>query len=272
MGLQNKQQLAIVAGQGKFPVMLAREAQRQGVEIFVIALKGYTPGEIEEFSDDIAWFELGEISEMLKATRESGIRNVALAGRVPHDAIIHYKGFDSFSRGLLSLLGDKKANSILKMITSVLAKNGMKVVDSSKYLKKYIPGKGLITPRRPLSPEEQKEIKFGTPLAKNIASMDIGMTIVVKNKIVVAVEGIEGTDKTIQRGADLAGEGIVVIKMARPNQDPRWDLPVVGMRTIKMLRDVKGSALAITANKTLFFDLPGAVRLAEESNIGIIAL
>ena len=272
MDNQSKERLIVVAGQGKFPIMIAREAKRQGLDILVIALKGYTPDELSQEVSDIHWFELGQISEMLKTVKNSGIKEVALAGRVPHDAILHYKGFDSFSKGLISLLVDKKANSILKMIASVLAKNGLRVVDTSRFLKSYIPGKGLLTSRRAITPEEEKEIKFGLPIVRKIADMDIGLMIVVKNQIVVAIEGMEGTDRAIQRGAELAGEGIVIIKVARSNQDPRWDLPVVGLRTIKLMHEVKASALAISAQKTLFFDIDEAIRLAEESDIGIIAL
>ncbi|MCD6386251.1 UDP-2,3-diacylglucosamine diphosphatase LpxI [Candidatus Sumerlaeota bacterium] len=268
----NKEHLGIIAGQGKFPVMLAREAAQQGVEVFVIAIKDYTSPVISDYASEVHWFELGEIAGMLDTLKKSGIREVALAGRVPHDALLHYSKFDKFSRALLSVLVDKKANSILKMVSSVLAKNGITVIDSLRYLNRYIPKKGLLTQGRPLTDEEKKEINFGLPIARKIAELDIGLTIVVKNQIVVAVEAIEGTDETIKRGAELGGAGVVVIKVARPHQDPRWDLPVVGLRTIQVMQSVNAGCLAISANKTLFFDQEKAITLAEKSNIAIIAV
>jgi DUF1009 family protein len=264
--------LGIVAGQGKFPLMIAREAKKQGIQVFVIGIEGYSPREIVDTADEIQWYELGQVSHMLNALKENNIKQVALAGRVPHDALLHYKRFDKFSLGLLSLLGDKKANSILKMVSAVLSKNGIRVVDCSTLLGQYTPGKGLLTPNRRLLPDEEQEIKFGLPLAKKIADMDIGLTIVVKNQIVVAVEAMDGTDKTIERGAELAGEGVIVIKVARPKQDPRWDLPVIGLKTIRVMSEVKAAAIAITANKTLFFDQDEAIPLAERSNIAITAI
>ncbi len=264
--------LGIIAGQGQFPIMLAREAARQGQKIVVIAIKGYTSDDMGNHANEIYWFELGEIARMLNKLKESNIKDVALAGRIPHDVLIHYAGFDKLGKGFLAHLIDKKANSVLKMASMVLAKNGISVVDSAKYMKQFIPSKGLLTPARPLTESEEKEIKFGLPIARRVADLDIGLTIVVKNQIVVAVEAMEGTDLTIQRGAELAGDGIVVIKVARPKQDPRWDLPVVGLNTIKIMHKVNAAALAISADKTLFFDLDEAVKFAQESNIAVSAL
>lgn len=267
-----KEPLGIIAGQGQFPLVLAREAGSRDVEIFAIAINGLTSKKIADFASEVYWFELGEIARILHLLKERGIRQVALAGRVPHSMLLHYPAFDRFSTRVLSLLKDKKANSVLNMISTVLAKNGITIIDSLRYLKKYVPQKGLLTRRRALTPAEEKEIKFGLPLAQQIAALDIGLTIVVKNQIVVAVESIEGTDMTIRRGAEFGGAGVVVIKMARPKQDPRWDLPVVGLETVRVMSEVKASALAISANKTLFFDREEAIHLAEKSNIAILAL
>lgn len=269
---QNKEYLGIIAGQGKYPVMLAREATQEGVDVFVIAIRDYTSPQISEYASEVHWFELGNVSGMLDTLKKSGVRKVALAGRVPHDTLLHYSKFDKFSRAILSVVMDKKANSILKVVSNVLAKNGITVVDSLRYLNKYIPRKGLLTKGRPLTETEEKEIKFGLPIARKVAELDIGLSIVVKNQIVVAVEGIEGTDETIKRGGQLGGAGVVVIKVARPRQDPRWDLPVVGLRTIQVMKSVKASCLAISANKTLFFDQEKAISLAEESNIAIVSV
>lgn len=266
------QRLGIIAGQGQFPLVLAREAGRLGVEIIAVAINGLTAKNIGEYAQQVHWFELGEISRVLQFLKDNQIREVALAGRVPHSMLLHYPGFDKFSTRILSLLTDKKANSVLSMVSTVLERNGITVVDTSRYLKSYIPQKGLLTPNRPLTAEEEKEVKFGLPLAQQIAALDIGLTIVVKNQIVVAVESIEGTDQTIRRAAEYGGKNVVVIKVARPKQDPRWDLPVIGLNTIKTMAEVKAAALAISANKTLFFDRQEAVSLAEQANIAIVAI
>ena len=145
-------------------------------------------------------------------------------------------------------------------------------MDSAAFLRDALPRPGLITKNRPLSRSEDKDVYFAYPLAKQIAALDIGQTLIVKNQIIVAVEGIEGTDECIRRSVQYAGEGIVMVKVSRPEQDFRFDLPVIGLETIRVLKEAKASALAISAGECLFFDQPEAIQLAEDSGISIIAI
>ncbi|MBI3737403.1 LpxI family protein, partial [Candidatus Sumerlaeota bacterium] len=165
-----------------------------------------------------------------------------------------------------------KANSILNVVTAELESENIHVLDSTLFLRSCLPGKELLTKACPPSEETQADIDFGYELAKQVAGLDIGQTVVVKSQSVVAVEAMEGTDAAIERAADIAGEGIVVVKVSKPQQDRRFDVPVLGLTTIEKLVKVRAAALAFSGGETLFFDEKEAVALAEANKITIIGV
>jgi DUF1009 family protein len=264
--------VGLIAGGGKFPVYFAEGARRQNVRVCAFALKGLTSPMLEERVDKIYWLELNDLANLVTMLRENNVRHIAMAGRVPHSVLLEEGKFDAKAKLLLSLLPSKTPMAILGLIVEELKRQGIAVMDSSYFLQDYLPQKGLLTPARQLTEREEKDIEFGMPVARGLSAWDVGQTIVVKNGIVVAVEALEGTNETIRRGGLVAGDGAVVIKASRPKKEFRFDIPVVGLQTIKAMNEVKSSALAVSAGETLFFDQDQAIELAQKSGIAIIAV
>ncbi len=264
--------LGLIAGEGQFPFLVAKAARSQKIPIVAFAIKGVTPPALEQYAEKTFWLELGQFDTMVGLFHEHQLSHAVMAGRVPHAALFQNIQFDERSKRILMALQDKKANSILGVITAELEREKIQVLDSSLFLKPCMPAAGLLTPERQLTAEEEKDVRFGFPIARDVARLDIGQTIVVKNQIVVAVEGIEGTDKAIERGGELGGLGTVVIKVSKPQQDFRFDIPTVGLRTIKYMEKAGASALAISAGETLLFDRDESLALAKRANIAIVAI
>ncbi|MDP6685586.1 MAG: UDP-2,3-diacylglucosamine diphosphatase LpxI, partial [Candidatus Omnitrophota bacterium] len=172
---------------------------------------------------------------------------------------------------LLGGVRDKKTDSLIGAVAEKLEKSGVKLLDSTTFLSDLLPDKGTLT-KTPLDRKVLEDIEFGREIAKSIAGLDIGQSVVVKDKVVLAVESIEGTDEAVKRGAHYGKEGIVVIKVSKPNQDMRFDVPIIGPETIKLLKGLKATAIAIEAKKTLIIDKEETLKLANESGIGVIAI
>lgn len=265
--------LGIVAGGGNFPLLVARAAARNNVKVFVFGVEGLTSEHITRLAEQTYWMNIGAIEKLIDHFREHGIHHAILAGRIPHSVIIkNIMHFDGMARKLIGNLINKKASTVLERVIQTFEEYGITVLDSSMFIKDCIPQPGLLTPGRPLTDREKKDIEFGYPLAQEIARLDIGQTIVVRDQVVIAVEGMDGTDATIRRGGQLIGPGTVVVKSSRPEQDLRYDIPTIGIDTIHVLIESGATALAITGGKSLFFDREEAIALAEQHNIALVAL
>jgi len=264
--------LGLLAGEGRFPFLIAQAAGELEIPVTVYAMKGITSGDLAQHVDAIRWLELGQFSEFIDQVHADGIEHVIMAGRVPHNSIWRYRGFDRRSLRLLGKMVTRKADSILGTVVEELESERIHVLDSSLFLRKCMPGKGLMTPRRPLTESEEKDIEFGYPIARQIAGLDIGQTIVVKDLAVVAVESLEGTDETILRAGRIADGNIVVIKVCKPHQDSRFDIPIVGPGTIRSIHKAGGGVLAFMSNEILFFDQEESLALAAEFNICVTAV
>lgn len=264
--------IGILAGQGQFPLLIGRAARSAGVEVVTIAFNGFASPEVTETSDKVEWVELGQVGRVLELLHAHGIKAVAMAGRIPHSSIFQYRHFDARALKMLTRAVTRRADSLLGVVTQELEGEGIQVLDSSLYLKSLMPPPGLITRNRPLDEREMADVEFAYPIAKVIAGQDIGQTIVVKEQVVVAVEGLEGTDECIRRAGKLAGPGCVVMKVSKPRQDFRFDIPVIGRGTVEALVEAACSALAVNARECLIFDRDEVVRDAEAANIGIIAV
>ncbi len=263
--------LAIIAGGGDFPKLIAQAAKGQGMRVTVIAVRGFADEALASLADACEWVELGQVDQALHLMKKHGATHVILAGRVPHTSIFQYRHFDWRAIKLLARAANKKADSLLGILSQELENEGFVVLDSSLLLKSLMPAPGLLTPHRPLSDDELADVEFGFPIAKVVAGQDIGQTIVVKDKMVVAVEAAEGTDECILRAGSLAGPGCVVIKVSKPQQDLRFDIPVIGRQTIETMRQAGAKALAISARECLVFDRDEVVNKAEEYGIAIVA-
>ncbi len=264
--------IGLIAGEGEFPITLAQAAKGEGVEVITFGIHGYAHERIREFSDRLHMLKLTELSRLIDLSREEGVRHIVMAGRVPHGLLLLRQiSLDPKLLRLIAQLPNKKADSVLKIAVEELEREGFTVLNSTLFLRSLMPEPGILTPR--VLPDEEiiRDVDFGYPLAKQLGALDIGQTVAVKNQVVVAVEGLEGTDKLIERSYHLAGEGVVFVKVAKPRQDMRFDVPVVGLTTFKHLVKARAAALCVTANRSLFFDRAESIALAERHGICIMA-
>jgi len=265
--LQSKEKvekLGLIAGSGPLPLLSAREAKK-GAGIAAVALSGHTSPELEGLVDTICWVKLGELERAIMFLLSEGVRQAVMTGKIPQSVLLNRNGFTKEAASLLAGLGSKQTESVLRAVAEELKKRGIELVDGRKYLSTALAKKGVLTPRRPTK-GELRDIEFGRMIVKDIGRLDIGQAIVVKEGIVLAVEAIEGTDETIKRGASLGGE------MSKPQQDMRFDIPVVGEKTLRLLQEVKAAVLAIEAEKTVIMDKEQSLKIAAEAGICIIAI
>lgn len=264
--------IGLIAGEGNFPITLAQAAHSEGVEIVVFGIHGFATEAIGRYASQVYMLKLTEVSRLIDLSHQHGIKHLVMAGRVPHGILLLKQlSMDARLIRMLATLPNKKADSLLKRAVEELESEGLKVLDSTLFLKSCMPEAGLLTPRCRPTEEILRDIEFAYPLAKEIGRLDIGQSIAVKNQVVVAVEALEGTDNLILRSHELAGEGVVFVKVSKPRQDMRFDVPVVGLTTIRNLVNAKAAALCVTANRSLFFDRREAVELAERHGICIMA-
>ena len=253
------------------PLEFIKAAKRREETVVVFALKDMASEELEQAADKIYWMQLGQIAKFGFLFMKERIRHVALLGKVEKNIIYKDTGQDSEYKAGWKKLANKKDYSILNAITNGLAKVGVDVIDTSKYLCDLYPGKGVLT-KTPPDEELDKNIEFGTPIAKKLADMDIGQTIIVNKEAVVAVESMEGTDAAIDRAGKIAGEGCVMIKMSRPDQDMRWDVPAVGPETMKRLIDNKFRALVMDSEKLYLIEKDRLLTMADEAGITVVGV
>jgi len=263
--------IGLIAGEGDFPVLLAQGASMAGVRLIIFGVHGLASERLAAFTDQLYSLKLTELSRLFELCRKHGITHVTMAGRVPHRVVLKQFTFDPRILKVLGRLRNKKADSLLRAATEEIEKEGIHVLDSTLFLKSCLPHPGILTPNCPPTPEVMKDIEFGYPIAKEIARLDIGQSIAVRNQVVVAVEGIEGTDGLILRAGELAGAGIVVVKVSKPRQDMRFDVPVFGPKTIENLARAKASGLCVTAGQSLFLHRDEAVAAAEKARITLYA-
>lgn len=270
--------LGIIAGEGKMPIYIAHEAAQKGVRIVVAALKGNARE--EDFRDVAAascTIRLGQLGAGLKFFKQQHVHNILMAGRVQHTSIFKNLMPDLRGAKFLASLKSMKPNYLLSRIIEEFQKEGFEFVSSASYLERFMPPKGVLSKRRP-TPEEEQTITFGYKTAKAIAALDIGLTCVVSQGAVIAVEGMEGTDACIRRAGELykhsadKNNTVAVVKVARPNQDDRFDLPVIGKGTLTSLKEAGIKLLAFEAEKTLVLDLEEVVKLADENDICLTAI
>ncbi len=262
--------LGIIAGSGEFPLLLLEEAQRLGYSCAVAGIKGEAQPGLRKRVDAFKWVGVGTVSELVSFFKENGVREAVFAGKVEHRAIFKKEGFDKASLLLLTQNKERSPAAIIKRVIDFLRGEGIEIKDPTPFLASFFCQEGILTETK-LSPEIEEDIGLGWKVAKDIAGLDIGQTVVVKDKAIVAVEGMEGTDEAIKRGGRLAGAKTVVVKVSRPFQDARVDLPAVGLKTIKRLVEARGRALCFEAEKMPFFEREKAVLLADARGISIVA-
>jgi DUF1009 family protein len=261
-------QLAIIAGNGIYPRELARAARTAGVQkIFAIAFEGETDAALAELVDEICWLRVGQLSRMLTTLRDSQISSAIMAGQIaPRNLFDLHPDWRALL--LLAKLKRRNAESIFRAIAGELEKIGITLLPATTFLEEFLVTRGLIAGPK-LSRREESDVNFGWEIAQKIAALDIGQTLIVKNGTVLAVEGFEGTNETIHRGGALAGGGAVVIKVAKPDQDMRFDVPVVGPETVSVAADAKIRVIALEAGRTLLLEKETVLGAAEKARISL---
>lgn len=262
--------IGMIAGNGRFPFLVAQEIRKQGDRVVTVALKEEADKEIETVCDETVWLSVGKIQKIIDAFKERNVDTAIMVGQVKHAKIYSAITMDLRALKIMTSLVNKKTDTILTAVVKEFEKDGIKFLPSHIYLKHLIAEKGLVVGTK-LNSDESKDMEFGFKIAKGIAGLDIGQTVVVKDKSVLAVESIEGTDECIKRAYSLGGENAIVVKVAKPNQDFRFDVPVIGTRTIDTLKNNKIRAMIIEAGSTLILDKDDVIKKAKESNVTIIA-
>jgi len=267
------ERIGLIAGNRKFPFLLASEAKKKNYYLAAVAIKGDASPRLKNFVDKIYWVGLGELNRMIEIFRAEGIIKIIMAGQVSPRRLFSKEVKNSPElQGLLNGITDRRADSIFRAIARRLEAAGLELLDSTTFIEEHLPAKGVLTGRGP-DAAVSEDIKFGLEMAKAIAGLDIGQTVAVKDKAIVAVEALEGTDNLIRRAGLISrGGGVTVVKVSKPNQDTRFDIPVVGLNTVRNLIKAGAKCLAIEAGKTLFIDREPAVRLADRKGICIVAV
>jgi DUF1009 family protein len=261
----------LIAGNGRFPFLVLEGARSQGIEMVVIALKEEASPELEKLSKRLHWVSLGELSKTIDLMHQEGVKQAVMAGQVKHNKIFSAIRPDWKLAKLLFSLPRKNTDSLIGAVARVLEEEGIHLVDSTLFLKPLVAGAGVLT-RRPPNDREAEDLAYGLSVARQIASMDIGQTVVIADRACVAVEAMEGTDETIARAARITGgKPLVVVKVSKPGQDMRFDVPVVGLPTIEQMRDSGATALAMDAGRTLLFDRAKLIESADGAGIAIQA-
>ncbi len=264
--------IAVLAGSGQLPLIFAKCAKSKGEYIIGIAIEDLTSPDLENSVDKIYWGKSDEAKRALEIIKQERISHVVLIGNIPKALVFNKKvTLNEGAQEVLRSTVDSRDYTILKAIDLRLRREGARIMDPTPYITPLIPKKGLLT-KRPPTKEEWEDIKFGQKAAKRMAGLDIGQTVIVKNKLIVAVEAIEGTDKAIRRAGEIGGEGTVVVKMARPKQDMKFDIPTIGCETIDSLIAAKASVLAIEAGKMLVLNRDELIRKSNSANISVIAI
>ena len=266
--------IGLIAGNGRFPFLVLDAARRLGHDVTIVAVKEEASPDLNaaaaaEPRAGIVWLSLGQLSACIEALRAAGATHAVMAGQVKHVKIFSGILPDRLLLSVLLRLRSRNTDALISAVADVMREHGIELLDSTAFLKPLLARPGLIA-SRPLTTEEDADFAFGYRMADAVAGLDIGQTIVVKDAAVVAVEAMEGTDAVIARAGSLAGRGTRVVKVAKPGQDMRFDVPVVGLSTVHAMRAAGASALSIDAGKTLVFDLQPFIEAADEAGIAVV--
>ena len=265
--------VGLIAGNGRFPFLVLDAARAMGHELVVVAIKEEADADLEDAADrhgaDIHRVSLGHLGKAIAILKKAGVTQAVMAGQVKHTKIFASIIPDLTLVSVLTRLKAKNTDALIAAVADVMKDKGIELLDSTRFLTPLLARPGAMSKRLPTA-EEQEDLQFGYRMADAIAGLDIGQTVVVKDKAVVAVEAMEGTDATIARAGELAGAGTVVVKVAKPNQDMRFDVPVIGVATIQGMTRAGANVLSVDAGQTLLLDGDAVVSAADAAGIALV--
>lgn len=265
------EKIGIIAGGGQFPLLFIEAARKAGRKVLVIAHKGETSREVADAADDVCWVKLGQLGKVVSWFKKQGVAETVFLGTITKTKIFRDVLPDLKGLSLWNKIDAKQDDAILRAVARALEEEGIAVRESTMYLQHLLFPEGILT-RKKLSKSQKADVEFGWKHARAIGALDIGQCVVVRDCTVLAVEAIEGTDATIRRGGELGREKAVVVKVKKPGQDFRFDLPATGVKTIDSLSSVSGAVLAVEAGQALLFDREETVRAADSAGIVIVGI
>lgn len=265
------EKIGIIAGGGQFPHLFCRAAQRKGRQVYVAGHKGETSPDLQELADGFCWVKLGQLGKILKFFKGEGVGEVVFLGTITKTRIFRDIFPDLRGLSLWNKIDVKQDDAILRAIAAELEREGLVVLESTCYLQDLLFPQGVLTTKKP-DKEQLNDIRFGFRMAKAIGDLDIGQCVVVRDRTVLAVEAIDGTDATIRRGGALAKEKAVVVKVRKPDQDFRFDLPAIGLQTIASMQEVRAGVLAVETGQALLFDAEKVIAAANRAGIIVVGV
>lgn len=270
--MEKMDRIGLLAGGGQLPVIFADEARKKGAKVTAFAARDITSQELSSHVDKIYWLSLSETGKLPFLILSNGLKKLVIIGKI--EKSIFFKKDFSENPEISSLLNDttdRADDSLMRKLSHIAEKFGISLLNPVDFLSDIVPKKGTFTKREP-TPSEWEDIEFGRDAAKALGGLDIGQTVIVQNKAVLAVEAIEGTDEAIRRAGKFSKGGAVVVKMIKPNQDARLDIPTVGIETVNSLIEAKASVLAVEAGKTFFINQEESIAKADKHSISIVAI
>ena len=259
----------LIAGNGQFPFLVIDGARKMGAELSVVAIKEETDARINKAASDVEWIGIGQLGKMIAHFKRCGVSKAVMAGQVKHVQIFSGSLPDMRMLKMLWNLPRRNTDALIGGVADELAREGIELIDSTFFVRKHLAERGVLTKRKP-DETERANIEYGLHVAGEIARLDLGQTIVVRAAACVAIEAMEGTDATIRRAGELAHGKLTVVKTAKPDQDMRFDVPVIGLPTVETMIAAGATCLSVTADKTLIFDRDAAIALANKNNIAIV--
>ena len=263
--------IGLIAGSGELPLEFLKSARKKNVPVITFAIEGVTEKSVEELSKETVWIKPFKLGKLLKEIEKRKVEKLTTLGKIEHRTAFSLKGLDIKAIKILSRVKNFKPETLIKEIFNEIEKLGVEIISPNEFLNHLLLKKGEILGVRP-SREVLREMELGMKIAKEIATLDIGQTIVIKNGTVVAVEGVEGTDECIRRGAELSGEGFIVCKAARKKQDMRIDVPTIGLKTVKLIKELGGRGIAVEGEKTYLLTPERLDQFCKKHKISLAAL
>lgn len=265
------QPIGLIAGGGQFPLLFTEAAKERGRRVIAVCHQHETAPELEQRADTCCWVKLGQLGKIIKFFHGHGVTETVFCGTITKTRIFRDILPDLKGLSLWSKIDSKLDDGILRAVAAALEEEGIQVLASTGYLEHLLFPRGILGKRKPTD-EQWADIRFGWRIAREIGRLDIGQCVVVREGSVLAVEAIEGTDAAIRRGGELAGSGAVVVKLKKPGQDFRFDLPATGVQTIETLASVKGAVLAVEAGQSLLFDRKAMIAAADKAGIAVVGM
>ncbi|MBI4402073.1 MAG: UDP-2,3-diacylglucosamine diphosphatase LpxI [Nitrospirae bacterium] len=265
------ERIGLIAGNGRFPIIFAENVRRLGYTVSAVAHIGETAPELERHVERIHWIKIGQFNKLINALKEDGVQQAVMLGGIKKTHVFTTVRPDLRALAVASRLRQLKDDAILREVAAELESEGIRVRESTFGLHGILVEEGSLTKRSP-SKNEWEDVRYGWEVAREVGRLDIGQCVVIKDRVVVAVEAVEGTDETIRRGGALAREGAVVVKRSKPQQDLRFDLPAVGPATIDTMKAMKASVLALEAGRSVILDRDEMLRKADKAGIAVVGL